>query len=1032
MRLRLPLTVCVLSVAGLLGVLLTADGALAQGKGKGGGKKPLVSAPASTKPVTAAIPADTVTLQLTLRTRDIGKKRPRDLTPTKWDGTVTLSHGRVTSIRTWRGDPRDSTKGSGWKLSTHRLIPRMKNQLAKGYENMPFRNAGLTLELAGTTPQTKLSFATEQGDFSFTLADIAFGVRKPFLKGLGSAMRIPNTAKILVAPTEDDFPSAAAAPDGSLYVAYVAFTHGKDFRARLVVPKPLEDFKFLDQPVGGDQVLLLKLKGGKWTGPLAVTPTDQDVFRTATAVDGKGRAWMFWTAKKGDAWNLFARSFSGGAMSKTLQVTDTKTPDIFPVATTDKAGRVWVAWQAFGKTNSDIVAARQEGDGFGKPIVVADGPGNEWTPAIAASKDGKVAVAWDTYGKGDYDVHCRVWSGGTFGETVPVATSARGEMRPSISYDPSGRLWIAYESAPDLWGKDFGALEQQGAALYRERTVDVRVLADGKLKQTAMPVWEAFALPSKKDAPVKKKPSDANKFAVPRIVCDAAGRVWLAARSPRMGERGGPGTTWYEHLVVYQNDAWSTDFVVPKTDSILDNRPALVAKPDGSVVYVGSTDGRQVAGGQLPSWLAKKVRDEGGALAFGKRSNPWPDRINSELMMAEITPPAPGTKAAPKLVAVVPPKPGVPDAWTTREVKDIARMRKARTTVAGKTVQIWRGEFHRHTELSGDGGGDGLLMDMWRYAIDIADFDWIGNGDHDNGGGREYSWWITQKTTDMLTRPGVFVPMFTYERSNSYPDGHRNVVFDRRGIRTLPRFRPGLGKAMDDLPADAKRPNSPDTQMLYRYLKFFDGICASHTSGTDMGTDWRDSDRKVEPVVEIYQGDRQNYEMPGAPRSNTAQKSIGGWRPLGFVSRALKMGIRFGFQASSDHISTHMSYCNVWVEAPTREATLAALKRRHVYGATDNIIADVQCGEHFMGDAFTTKVKPTLRIKLVGTEPFAKVHIIKDGNYVHTAQPKKREVDFQWTDFAPTAGATSYYYVRGEQEDGELVWVSPMWITYQP
>ena len=51
--------------------------------------------------------------------------------------------------------------------------------------------------------------------------------------------------------------------------------------------------------------------------------------------------------------------------------------------------------------------------------------------------------------------------------------------------------------------------------------------------------------------------------------------------------------------------------------------------------------------------------------------------------------------------------------------------------------------------------------------------------------------------------------------------------------------------------------------MLYAYLKQFDGIVGSHTSATSMGTDWRDNDPKVEPVVEIYQGDRQNYEMPG-------------------------------------------------------------------------------------------------------------------------------------------------------------------------
>ena len=36
-----------------------------------------------------------------------------------------------------------------------------------------------------------------------------------------------------------------------------------------------------------------------------------------------------------------------------------------------------------------------------------------------------------------------------------------------------------------------------------------------------------------------------------------------------------------------------------------------------------------------------------------------------------------------------------------------------------------------------------------------------------------------------------------------------------------------------------------------------------------MGTDWRDNDPDAEPVVEIYQGMRQNYEMPEAPRSNS-------------------------------------------------------------------------------------------------------------------------------------------------------------------
>ena len=217
-------------------------------------------------------------------------------------------------------------------------------------------------------------------------------------------------------------------------------------------------------------------------------------------------------------------------------------------------------------------------------------------------------------------------------------------------------------------------------------------------------------------------------------------------------------------------------------------------------------------------------------------------------------------------------------------------------------------------------------------------------------------------------------------------------------------------------------------------------------------SDWRDNDPKVEPIVEIYQGDRQNYERPGAPRTNTPDYSISGWRPLGFVSRALLKGLRLGFQSSSDHYSTHMSYCNVFVEEPTRQAIFDAMKKRRIYGATDNIIADVRCGAHFMGEEFTVNMPPTFKIKPIGTAPFAEVVIVKDNEYVYSAAPHKRMVEIEWTDQDAKPGGTSYYYVRGLQEgqnadrkvrspdgtrltktlnNGEIVWVSPMWITYR-
>ena len=90
----------------------------------------------------------------------------------------------------------------------------------------------------------------------------------------------------------------------------------------------------------------------------------------------------------------------------------------------------------------------------------------------------------------------------------------------------------------------------------------------------------------------------------------------------------------------------------------------------------------------------------------------------------------------------------------------------------------------------------------------------------------EYSWWTTQKLTDIFYAPGKFAPLFAYERSVSYPEGHRNVVFAQRGIRPLPRL-----PKMDDNSTG----HAPDTLLFYEYLRKFNGLTASHTSATDMG-----------------------------------------------------------------------------------------------------------------------------------------------------------------------------------------------------
>jgi hypothetical protein len=200
-----------------------------------------------------------------------------------------------------------------------------------------------------------------------------------------------------------------------------------------------------------------------------------------------------------------------------------------------------------------------------------------------------------------------------------------------------------------------------------------------------------------------------------------------------------------------------------------------------------------------------------------------------------------------------------------------------------------------------------------------------------------------------------------------------------------------------------------------------------------MGTDWRDNDPKVEPVVEIFQGCRVSNETRGGPRApkGPEDKPPGGYQEAGWVWNAYRKGYRLGTITSSDHNSTHISYAMVYTEQPTREAIFDAIKKRHTYGATDNIILDYRMGDHFMGDEFTTSKVPPLKLRVIGTGPVATLEIIKDEKVLYTAHQNKKDVTLSYIDQDVKSG-TSYYYVRVIQEDGQVAWSSPIWVNYRP
>lgn len=331
-----------------------------------------------------------------------------DKSNTTWDGTVTVSSGRVARISGWRFEQQDKADGvKGWKAATRPITQQRRNS-GKGKRNAPIAENGVIVALTDVADDTVVKVSTGPGDFEFALSEVPHG---KFIERLEGGVEIERTAATLPlanTPEDDDFPAAAVGPDGAIHVAYVSFTPGldRDVRARTSYTEEPKDFSFLAKPAGGDRVWLRSFKNGQWSEPLPVTPGGEDVFKCAVTVGGDGRVWVAWGARIEGRFDVYARSMKDGQFDERMRVSQGGHNDHTPVAATDGKGRVWIAWQGASDGVFRIFLRRQtNGGGWTGPSLVSNQSRNCWSPAIAADpKNGWIAIAWDTYQKGDYDV----------------------------------------------------------------------------------------------------------------------------------------------------------------------------------------------------------------------------------------------------------------------------------------------------------------------------------------------------------------------------------------------------------------------------------------------------------------------------------------------------------------------------------------------------------------------------------------------------------------------------------------------------
>src|SRR5207237_623609 len=136
-------------------------------------------------------------------------------------------------------------------------------------------------------------------------------------------MRVPTVEPLATTNNDEDYPVTATAKDGTIYMAYLSFTRGKDFQGARERPSTPES--------------------GPNSGPLAV-----GAVRNNKNLDYGN-------------WELFARSFDqdGKNASQPVNISNAPGADFMPAATTDSDGKTWVTWVGARETNFKVFVSHQ-------------------------------------------------------------------------------------------------------------------------------------------------------------------------------------------------------------------------------------------------------------------------------------------------------------------------------------------------------------------------------------------------------------------------------------------------------------------------------------------------------------------------------------------------------------------------------------------------------------------------------------------------------------------------------------------------
>jgi hypothetical protein len=302
---------------------------------------------------------------------------------------------------------------------------------------------------------------------------------------------------------QDDLPSIAMAPDGTVWVAWLSFDGSRD------------------------DIALRFYKSGEWENLQWVPATSGDSWLPQVAVDTANRVWVVWSQQVDSHWGLYARRFDPARQewSALERWSRDPLPDINPRVWSDGKGRAAVVWQGFRghsppskMASCNIFLRTLEDEKWSEEVRITHREANDWEPSVAMDSKGTVWVAYDSYKNAHYDVFLIPVQGGRVGEEMTVAGTPRFDARATLAVDPLDRVWVAWESGHAHWGKDQGRIlgkRGEGVPLGGFREPQIRCYEGGKWLEPQAPLAGVFG--------------GADTYQ-PHVFSDGTGSVWVVAK----------------------------------------------------------------------------------------------------------------------------------------------------------------------------------------------------------------------------------------------------------------------------------------------------------------------------------------------------------------------------------------------------------------------------------------------------------------------------------------------------------------------